>query len=83
MRQLAGTMRFHSQYLANHVSMHVRQTTLNSVLIVRQLLMVDAKQVQRRGVQIVAVAWILSGLEAYRIACSVISSALDSASGQP
>ena len=62
---------------------HIRQPSLDSIVIESQPRVIDAQQMQCRCVQVVAVAWILDGLESEFIGCPVTDSAFDTAAGKP
>ena len=56
---------------------HVGQAALDAVVVEGQPLVVDAEQVQRGGVQVVAVAWGVRRLEAEVVARAVGDAALE------
>ena len=64
-------------------AMHIRQSSIDSVVAEGQAVMVDAQEVQDRGVQVVAVGLAFGGLPAPGVALAVSDSAFDSRAGQP
>ena len=69
--------------LLNDMPMHIRQAALNAVVIVAKLFVVETEQVQRGGVEVVAVARVFGGFEAEIIRGSVSGAALDATTGHP
>ena len=65
------------------MAVDVGQAALDAVVVVRQLFMVQAEQVQRCGVQVVAVGRMFGGQVAEIVGGSVADSAFDSSAGQP
>ena len=63
--------------------MHVGQPAVDAVVAEGQLLVVDAEQVQHRGVHVVAVGRVLGGLVRPLVARAVGDAALDAAAGEP
>jgi hypothetical protein len=72
-----------SQYLANHVPMHVGQTAVNAIVPNGQPLMVDPQQVQHGGVQVVAIRLVLYRLERELVAVAMGHARLDPGPAQP
>lgn len=71
------------QYLLDHMAVHIGQAALDAVVIKAQLLMIEAEQVQRGRMQVVAVAGILGSFESQVIARAITRTAFDAAAGQP
>ena len=67
----------------NHVAVDVGEASLEAVVIKGQPLVVQAKQVQDRGVQIVDGGDVLLRLPAKQIRCTVCVTALDASAGKP
>ena len=65
------------------VAVHVGQAEVAAGVAVGELLVVEAQQVQDRGVQVVDVDRVLDGLEAELVGRAVDVAALDAAAGQP
>src|SRR5436189_11359 len=63
--------------------MHVCQSTLNAIVIIRQPGMVQAQQVQGGGVQIVAITWIFDRPAAGLIRGPIADATSDAAAGEP
>src|SRR5262245_36873046 len=61
----------------NHVAVHVGQTAVDAVVPEREARVVDAHQVQNRGVQIIAISLPGGGAPCPRIALAVRGAALD------
>src|SRR5579871_2110483 len=66
-----------------HLAMHVCQAEIAATVSEREPLVVEAHQVQHRGVQVVDMHPILDRLEAEFVGGTVHGSALDPAAGQP
>src|SRR6266404_9184983 len=62
---------------------HIGQATVDAVVAEDQPLMVDAEEMQDRGVQVVAVGPAAGALVAELVALSVADAALDAGAGQP
>ena len=69
--------------VVNDASMNVGQAEVAAGVAVGELLVVEAEQVQDRGVQVVDVDRVLDGLEAELVGRAVDVAALDAAAGQP
>ena len=67
----------------NHVAVDVGEASLETVVIKGQPLVVEAKKVQDRGVQIVDGGDVLLSLPAKQIRCTVCVTALDASTGKP
>src|SRR5258708_30363198 len=63
--------------------MHVGQSALDAVLVEAELFVIEAEQMERGGVEIVAVARMLGGFEAQFVARAVAHAALDPAAREP
>ena len=83
--RFVGVMRLprSRQDLLDHLPVHVGQAEVAAGVAVRQLLVVEAQQVQDRRVQIVDVDLVLDGGEAELVGRAVDVPALDAAAGQP
>src|SRR5579872_3682620 len=69
--------------LADHLAMHVGEAAVDAVVAESQFLVIDAEQVQDRGVHVVAVGGICRGFVRPLVAFAVRGPALDAASGEP
>lgn len=67
----------------NHVAVDVGEASLEPVVIKGQPLVVEAKQVQDRGVQIVDGGDVLLRLPAKQIRCTECVTSLDASAGKP
>src|SRR5438132_1359293 len=74
-----------SNDLANHVPVHIRQPPVDAVMAERQARVVDAKQVQNGGMDIVHLREVaaVGGLVAPLVARAEADAALDAAAGEP
>ncbi len=63
--------------------MHVRQPTLDAVVVVAELFVVEAEEVQCGGVQVVAVGGVFGGFEAEVVGGAVGGAALNATTGHP
>ena len=63
--------------------MHIGQATLDSVVVIGQPGVVDAKQMQCGRMQIVAIGWRFHGFESEFIGRSVAHAAANSSTGEP
>ena len=66
-----------------HLAVHVGQAEVAAAVAVGQPLVIQAHQVQDRGVQVVDVHAVLDGLHAELVGGAVDDAALDAAAGQP
>ena len=71
------------QKLLHHISMHVGQTEWPALEPVGQLGVIEAQQMQDRGVQVVHVHLVFRDIEAELVAFAERESRLDAAAGQP
>ena len=71
------------QQLRDHLPMHVGQPPVDAVVAEGQPRVVDAQQVQHRGVHVVAVGRLVRRLVRPLVARAVAHAALDAAAGQP
>ena len=71
------------QNLPDHLAVHVGQAHVAAAEAVGQPLVVDAQQVQHRGVQVVDLDLVLDGVVAVLVGRAVDRAALDAAAGQP
>ena len=62
--------------------MHVRQPSVDSVVAIGELFVIDAQHMQNRGVEVVAVGRIV-GFPAPFVALAEAGPALDSRAGEP
>lgn len=69
--------------LLDDVPMHIRQAALDAVVVVAELFVVEAEQMQRGGVKIVAVGGVFGGFEAEVVGGAVSSASLDATTGHP
>jgi len=67
----------------DHMSMHIRQPTLNAIVVEAQFFVIKAKQMQRGSVQVIAVGGVLGGFEAQVIGAAIGSAALDATASHP
>ena len=67
----------------DNVTMDVSQTTLNPIVVVGQLFVIDSHEVQYRGVEIVPVNGILDRFPSGLVGLSVAETTLDPTAGQP
>ena len=72
-----------SQQLTHHIPMHVRQTKIAALKTVGQLGVVEAEQVQDRGVQVVDVDFVGGRVEAELVGLAERGAGLHAAAGQP
>src|SRR5262249_21145458 len=79
----AGGPRFSSQDLLDHAPRDIGQAEIATVVAVRQLLMIQADQMQDGRVQVVDADAVLDGLEADLVSRAVMDAALHSAAGHP
>src|SRR5262245_12340026 len=63
--------------------MHIRQPEISPGIPMRQLLVIEAEQMQESGVQVVDVDLVLHRLEAEVVGSPVGMAAADAAAGQP
>src|SRR5262249_40437536 len=71
-----------TQYLPNHVPMHIREPTVGAVVAKRQSFMINAQEVQDGGVQVVTIEGQV-GTPAPIVARAVRGASLDAGTGQP
>src|SRR5262245_13718989 len=67
----------------NHLSVHIRQPEIAAGVTIGEAFVVEAEQVQNRGVQVVDVDLVVNGAEAEGVAGAVRHAAPDAAAGQP
>ena len=63
--------------------MHIGEAALDAVVVEAEFFVVEAEQVQRGGVEVVAVGGVFGGLEAEFVGGAVSGAALDAAAGHP
>jgi hypothetical protein len=63
--------------------MHIREAEVAALELVGQALVIDAKKMKERGLEIVDVDGIFHGVESEVIGCAVGDTGLDSTSGHP
>src|SRR6266542_3597892 len=71
------------QDFSNNLAVHVGQPEVASAVAVGELCVIQAQQVQNRGVQIVDVNLVLHGLEAEIVGSAVGHASFDAAACQP
>src|SRR5262249_20176031 len=71
------------QNLLDHRAVHIGQAEVSAVVAIGELLVVQAHQVQDRGVQVVDADAVDDGLETDFVSLAVLYPALDAAAGQP
>jgi hypothetical protein len=79
----AHFIRQSSEYVLHHVPMHIREPEVSALEAVRELCMIDAQQVEHRGVEIVNVDRALRGVVAKLIGGAVRDPSLDAAARHP
>ena len=75
--------RFSTQNFTHDLAVDVGQAEVSAGVAVGELFVVEAEQVEHRGVEVVDRNWVLDGSEAKFVGCSVDGSAFDSAAGHP
>ena len=63
--------------------MHIRQPALDAVVVVAELFVIEAKEVERGSVQVVAVGGIFSGFETEIIGGAVSCATCDATASHP
>jgi hypothetical protein len=63
--------------------MHIRQSAINAAMAERQSSMIDAQQMQNRGVQIIAIGHAFNGFVTEIIASPVRNAGFNSGTGKP
>ncbi len=69
--------------LLDHMSVDICQAAVDAVVVEAQFLVIQPEQVQRGGVQVVAVGGILGGFEAEVVGAAVGGAAFDAAAREP
>ena len=62
--------------------MHISEAEVSALEAVSQLFVIDAEQMQKRGVEVVDVGAVFLGVVTKRIGCAMGHSALDTAAGE-
>src|ERR1043165_518559 len=76
--------RFRSyEHLLNHLSMHVRQPPLDAVVVKAKALVIEAQEVEYRGVEIVNRGLVVQRLVAELVRGAVAESTFHPGAGQP
>src|SRR6266487_7201483 len=67
----------------HHMARHVRESEIATIVVVSELFVVEAKQVENRRVQIVHVDLVLDGMMTEFIRLAMNRTGLDATAGQP
>src|SRR5688572_12345544 len=71
------------EHFGHHAAVHVRQPALDAVVVEGQALVVDAEQVEHRGVQVVDRSHVLDSLVAEVVGGAEAEAALYAGAGEP
>ncbi len=78
-----GRIHYLCDDLLDHMPVHIREAAGDAVVVEAELLVIEAEQVQRGGMEVVAVGGILSGFEAEVVGAAICGAALDAAACHP